>query len=92
MKNLVKGMDVSDPSSIPKYLVVLIAQLCSNDVENPLQDDKYTMKPAWQAVNEYLEQEQDEVFAMAVVNIWNGTDLTEEEDAAIQAILKGQQQ
>lgn len=90
VKKLVKGMDTQNRAKLPLYLVVLIAELCSGDEENPLQNDKYTGKPAWQAVKGYLAEESNEMFASAIVNIWNGISLTQEEENAVQSTLKEQ--
>ena len=89
VKSLVNGLNVQERESIPKYLVILIAELCSNDTENSLQEDKYTIKPAWNAVKKYLSEEVNEDFSSAIINIWNGVELTEEE---IQAIADGIQE
>lgn len=89
VKTLAKGMDVQNGTSISRHLVVLIAELCSDDIDNPLQNDKYTARPAWQALQGYLDEEADMVFCSAIVNIWNGTTLTAEEEAKVQAVLRG---
>ena len=83
VKLLAGGLNVQDRNSVPPFLVVLIAELCSNDIENPLQDDKYTMKPVWQSVKRYMADESNSVFESAIVNIWNGITLTEEEEMAV---------
>ena len=89
VKLLVAGLNVQDRGAIPKFLVVLIAELCSNDFENPLQSDKYTMKPTWQALKKYLDEEPNTIFASAIVNIFNGVDLTEEEMISIGEAFQG---
>lgn len=89
VKNLANGLNVQERESVPGYLAVLVAELCSNDTDNPLWDDKYTMKPVWQAVRKYLDQEVNVVFASAIENIYNGIDLTEEENQTIVEALQG---
>lgn len=89
VKNLAGGFSTQDRASVPKYLPVLIAELCSNDTDNPLQADSYTIKPVWKAVEKYLADEVNEVFSSAIVNIWNGTELTEEENQAVANTLQG---
>ena len=91
-RTLTGAVAASDRTTVPPYLVVLLAELFGSDTENPLQEDKYAVKPAWQAVKNYLAWEPNEVFASAVVNIWNGVELTEAEAAAVQgAMMAGQQ-
>lgn len=80
VKILAGGLNAQDRRSVPSYLIVLIAELCSNDIENPLQYDTYTMKHTWQALQNYLKEETNEVFSSAIMNIWDGNELTEEEN------------
>lgn len=87
VRNLVTGLNAQERERIPKYLPVVVAELCSNDRENPLREDKYTIKPAWQALQKYLEEEPYAVFASAITNIYNGIDLTEEETRAVEGAL-----
>lgn len=89
VKNLAGGLNAQDRESIPRFLVVLLAELCSNDNENPLQNDKYTIKPTWQAVRKYLDEEPNAVFSSAITNIFNGVDLTEAETISIGEALQG---
>lgn len=86
---LANGLDGQERKAIASCLVVLIAELCGADGDNPLQEDKYTMKPTWQAVEKYLSEETNEAFASAITNIWNGVELTEEESAAVLAAMQG---
>lgn len=88
VKMLTNGLNVQEQETVPKYLIVLVAELCSNDTENPLQDDKYTIKPVWQAMNKYLMNEADDIFASAIRSIFNGTSLTEEETQVIEEVLQ----
>lgn len=88
VKELVNGVKVQDRASVPGYLLVLIAELCSNEVKNPLQDDKYTIKPTLQAMKKYLDGEENELLVSAIMNIWNGVELTEEEEAEISIAMK----
>ena len=91
-RTLIGAVAASDRTTVPPYLVVLLAELFGSDTENPLQEDKYAAKPAWQAVKNYLAWEPNEAFASAIVNIWNGVELTEAEAAAVQgAMMTGQQ-
>lgn len=41
------------------------------------------MKSVWQSVKRYLPDESNSVFESAVINIWNGITLTEEEEMAV---------
>ena len=91
VKLLSNALKAKDRTSVPPYLAVLIAELCSGDVENPLQNDKYTGKPVWQAVKSYLQEEENEMFCRAIVNIWNGTELTEEEEEARKSAFRQNQ-
>lgn len=87
VKNLAGGLNAQDRNSIPRYLVIVIAELCSNDIANPLQEDKYTIKPVYQAVHKYLEEETNTIFSSAIMNIYNGIELTEEENQAMEEVL-----
>ena len=82
VKNLTGGMKVQDFKQIPPYLPVLIAELCGSEKDNPLCTDKYTVKPAWQAIKNYLTVCGNPTLAGAVTEIWNGEMLSEEEEAA----------
>lgn len=88
IKNLVSGLNARDREGISKYLVVLIAELFSNDTPNPIHDDKHVAKPAWQGVKRYLDEEEDLNFVSAVTSIWNGVSLTEEEEETISKAMK----
>lgn len=86
MKTLTAGLNVRERETVPAYLVVLVAELCGGDTENPLRQDKYTIRPAWRAVENYLTAEKDDVFSSAVQKIWQGDELTEEESSAVSSV------
>lgn len=86
-KKLAKLLDAPDRDSIPPYLVILIVELFSNDVPNSLHDDTYTAKAVWQSVKRYLADEPDETLVSAAEKIWNGEELSEDEEAAAAAAL-----
>lgn len=86
-KKLAKLLDAPDRDSIPPYLVILIVELFSNDVPNSLHDDTYTAKAVWQSVKRYLADEPDETLVSAAEKIWNGEELSEEEETAAAAAL-----
>ena len=73
---------------IRSCLSVLIAELCGNEVQNPLREDKYTIKPTQKALEAYLKEEENRLFASAVFNIWDGIDLSEEETEAIKKTMQ----
>ncbi len=86
VKTLTAGLNVRERETVPAYLVVLVAELCGGDTENPLRQDKYTIRPAWRAVENYLTAEKDDVFSSAVQKIWQGAELTEEESSAVSSV------
>ena len=67
--------------------MILIVELFSNDVPNSLHDDTYTAKAVWQSVKRYLADEPDETLVSAAEKIWNGEELSEEEETAAAAAL-----
>ena len=88
VKMISNGLLVHDKENVPQYLVVLVAELCSNDIDNPLHEDSYTMKHVWKAVKAYLEESSEDTFVSAITAILNGTDLTKEEEEVINNIIR----
>ena len=78
VKILADGLKVKDKNAIPKYLPVLITELCSLDVHNPLRDDTHTVKYVWKALKVYLDNEEDVEFRDILKMIWDGKLLTTE--------------
>ena len=54
----------------------------------PEENDKYTVKPVWQAVKTYLAGDERTDFVSAVEKIWNDEELNEKEIQATGAIFK----
>ena len=88
VKMISNGLLVHDQENVPQYLVVLVAELCSNDTDNPLHEDSYTMKHVWKAVKAYLEESSEDTFVTAITAIWNGTVLSKEEEEVINNIIR----
>ena len=87
VKTIADSLSAQDKESIPSYLVVLLAELCSNDTENSLRADSYTMKHVWRAIQNYLSDSEEGMLASAVTAIWEGTILTQEEEDLINSIV-----
>lgn len=79
VKMLADALKKMERNDMARDTVILLSELCSGDVENPLMQDKYIKKPVWNAVEKYLVEETDDVYSSAIRNIWNGVELTEEE-------------
>lgn len=88
VKNLSAGLRTKERELVQDYAVLVIAELCSRNGENPLQNDKYTVKPVWQAVKTYLAGDERTDFVSAVEKIWNDEELNEKEIQATGAIFK----
>lgn len=78
------GLNEPNHDDVPRYLPLLIAEMFSNEVDNPLQEDGYIAKPVWKAVKKYLDEDSNDAFCSAVTNIWSGQELSDEEEQAIK--------
>lgn len=80
VKNLANGLGGAETDPEHQFLVLLVAELCCNSGDNPLANDTYTMKNVWKAVKRYLDAAESDLLTQTVTAIFNGTELTEEEE------------
>lgn len=86
VKTITSALMISDDSEVAQSAAVLLAELCGSEKENPICADSHTMKHTWSAVKKYLDKEQNSVLTSVVTNLWNGTDLTEEEEELVHTL------
>ncbi len=89
VRTLASALNTEDRKTVPQSLVVLLAELFSEDTENPLLNDDDTYGLVYNRIFAYLYDEPSEVFFSAISNIWNGYALTEEEKQTINGIMRG---
>ena len=87
VKLLADGLKTSDKNTVPKYLPVLITELCSLDVHNPLRDDTHTSKYIWKALKIYLSKEEDIELRDILKTMWDGKFLTTENLQYIRSFI-----
>lgn len=83
VKRFAQSLDVPSDKSVPVYVLWLIAEMCSQDEENPIRSNEEEMETIWQLMEAQLKKESDPVLVSTIENIWNGTELTGEEMRAI---------
>ena len=84
IKLLIGGLKIKDTNDISCYLIILVAELYSNNIEDAHKDDKYVVRPVNQALSRYLAEETNSYFKSAITNILSGATLLEEEINAVE--------
>lgn len=90
LKNIVKSTAdyvISEDCIHPKYYLLLLAQLCTAVMPNPLRDHKKLMRQVRQALDQFFENQPKDDFYDAVNDLWNGISLTEDRQLAIDPYL-----
>ena len=88
VKKIADTLKTNEIDEISKLHALILAEIFSNDTENPLQSDEYTSKIVWKAIEKYIAQEPDVILSGAVKKICYGTELTDEEKKAVQDMYK----
>lgn len=87
IKTITPWLSLEDENGTDKFTALLIAELCTNQADNPICADSYTMKHTWSAIKNYLAKEDDPMFVSTVTDLWNGTALSFEETSVLNEHL-----
>lgn len=87
IKTITPWLSLEDENGTDKFTALLIAELCTNQADNPICADSYTMKHTWSAIKNYLAKEDDPMFVSTVTDLWNGTALSLEETGVLNEHL-----
>lgn len=87
IKTITPWLSLEDENGTDKFTALLIAELCTNQADNPICADSYTMKHTWSAIKNYLAKEDDPMFVSTVIDLWNGTALSLEETSVLDEHL-----
>lgn len=87
VQTIAPGLAIDDENHTSQYAALLIAELCSDEADNPLRKDKMLMRCTENALKNYLNREENSVLASVIQDTWRGSQPTVAETELVNSSM-----